>query len=156
PDEFRSNVHRGGRTSRVRLAAELERTAIRAAQILGLRVASVDLIESDAGPLVLEVNSSPGLEGIEGATGVDVVDAIVEHLEQQVPFPELDVRQQLTVSSGYGVVELVVTAGSELSGRALKDVRLRDRDIQVLSVGRNGEVFPNPRGDLVLKDDDRL
>lgn len=156
PDEFRSNVHRGGRTSRVRLAAELERTAIRAAQILGLRVAGVDLIESDAGPLVLEVNSSPGLEGIEGATGVDVADAIVEHLEQQVPFPELDVRQQLTVSSGYGVVELVVTAGSELSGRALKDVRLRDRDIQVLSVGRNGEVFPNPRGDLVLKDDDRL
>jgi ribosomal protein S6--L-glutamate ligase len=156
PDEYRSNVHRGGRTSHVRLSPELEATAISAAQILGLRVAGVDLIESDAGPLVLEVNSSPGLEGIEGATGVDVADLIVAHLEEQVHFPELDVRQRLTVTSGYGVVELLVRAGSELSGRTLSELRLRDREVQVLSVTRGSKAFPNPRGQLAIEADDRL
>jgi ribosomal protein S6--L-glutamate ligase len=156
PDEYRTNVHRGGRTYRARLPPELEATAISAAQILGLRVAGVDLIESHAGPLVLEVNSSPGLEGIEGATGVDVADRIVEHLEDQVHFPELDVRQRLTVTSGYGVVELLVRAGSELCGRALSELRLRDREVQVLSVARGGKVFPNPRGQLVVEVEDRL
>ncbi|HEY8945403.1 MAG TPA: RimK family alpha-L-glutamate ligase, partial [Polyangiaceae bacterium] len=156
PDEYRSNVHRGGRTANARLGPELERTAIRAAQILGLHVAGVDLIESKTGPLVLEVNSSPGLEGIESATGVEIAEEIVAHLEKQVLFPDLDVRQRLTVSSGYGVVELLVAAGSDLCGRALSEVRLRDRDVQVLSVERAAQVLPNPRGEFVVQDGDRL
>lgn len=156
PDEYRSNVHRGARTHGTRLAPELERTAVRATQILGLRVAGVDLIESDDGPLVLEVNSSPGLEGIESATGVDVARLIVEHLEQQVPFPELDVRQRLTVTADYGVAEVLVASGSELAGRSLADLRLRDREIQVLSIARAAQAMPNPRGAVVIEAGDRL
>ncbi len=78
--DFRSNIHRGGVGKAVRASkAEME-TAVRAAQVLGLGVAGVDLIRSKRGPLVLEVNSSPGLEGIEGATGIDVAGHIIEHV----------------------------------------------------------------------------
>src|SRR5437764_4615413 len=70
--EFRSNIHRGGTAKKVRLSAEYRRTALAAARVLGLTVAGVDLIESNEGPMVLEVNSSPGLEGVQKATGVDV------------------------------------------------------------------------------------
>ena len=68
-DEFRSNVHRGGHTEAVELDEEYQRVAVQAAQIMGLRVAGVDMLEGDDGPSVMEVNSSPGLEGIEAATG---------------------------------------------------------------------------------------
>src|SRR5205823_490725 len=67
--EFRSNMHRGGKAKKVQLAPEYRRTALAAARVLGLTVAGVDLIESDEGPMVMEVNSSPGLEGIEKTTG---------------------------------------------------------------------------------------
>ena len=78
--DFRSNLHRGGTAKAVRASrAEIE-TAVRAARVLGLGVAGVDLIRSKRGPLVLEVNSSPGLEGIEDATGVDVAGCIIEHV----------------------------------------------------------------------------
>jgi ribosomal protein S6--L-glutamate ligase len=82
--EFRSNLHRGGKAQKVRLPAEYRRTALAAARILGLRVAGVDLIESKEGPMVMEVNSSPGLEGIQTATGIDVADAIIEFIEREV------------------------------------------------------------------------
>jgi ribosomal protein S6--L-glutamate ligase len=111
-----------------------------------LHVAGVDMLEGPDGPLVLEVNASPGLEGIETATGVDVASAIVSHLEQQVQFPELDLRQRLTLKSGYGVVEFVVQNGSEFAERTLATLALRDRDVHVLSITRGGMVIPNPRG----------
>jgi ribosomal protein S6--L-glutamate ligase len=82
PGEFRSNVHRGGTASKVRLTPEERATAKRAARILGLNVAGVDLMRSNHGPVVVEVNSSPGLEGIEGASGVDVAGKIVEFIEK--------------------------------------------------------------------------
>jgi ribosomal protein S6--L-glutamate ligase len=156
PDEFRSNVHRGGRTERVRLDPQLERLALQATQILGLRVAGVDLIESDDGPLVLEVNSSPGLEGIESATGVDVAAEIVEHLEQQIPFPELDIRQRLTAAPGHGVVELVAGPGSALVGRTLRELELSARGAVVLSITRGLDVRPNPNPEFSLLAGDRL
>lgn len=80
--EFRSNIHRGGTATKLRLPVEYRRTALAAARVLGLRLAGVDLIESDDGPMVLEVNSSPGLEGIEKTTGIDVAMAIIEHVER--------------------------------------------------------------------------
>ncbi|HIM65491.1 MAG TPA: RimK family alpha-L-glutamate ligase, partial [Acidimicrobiia bacterium] len=95
-DEFRSNVHRGGTVEAVDLDADHEATAVRSAQIMGLRVAGVDMLEGRDGPLVMEVNSSPGLEGIEAATGLDVAGAIIDFVDNQVAFPELDVRQRLT------------------------------------------------------------
>src|SRR5690606_25606421 len=81
--EFRSNLHRGG-TARAAEISDVEReTAIRAARVLGLGVAGVDLPRSRRGPLVLEVNSSPGLEGIEGATGKDVAGLIIDYVVQR-------------------------------------------------------------------------
>jgi len=83
PGEFRSNVHLGGTVENYELNEQEEKSAIKAAKVLGLSVAGVDLIQSNRGPLVLEVNSSPGLEGIEKASGVDVADKIIEYLEDQ-------------------------------------------------------------------------
>jgi len=80
--EFRSNLHRGGRAEQVKLTPEERSTAVRSAKAMGLRVAGVDLLRSNHGPVVMEVNSSPGLEGIETATGVDVADKIIEFVEK--------------------------------------------------------------------------
>ena len=85
PGEFRSNVHQGGSVSKVRLTKEERRTAIKAARVLKLNVAGVDILRSDTGPKILEVNSSPGLEGIEKATGNDIAGAIIECIEANVP-----------------------------------------------------------------------
>jgi len=82
--DFRSNVHRGGRVEALELPPSYAEMAVRSAQLVGLQVAGVDLIESKEGPMVLEVNSSPGLEGIERATGVDVAAEIVKYLESKV------------------------------------------------------------------------
>jgi ribosomal protein S6--L-glutamate ligase len=82
--EFRSNLHRGGHATKFRLPPDYRKTALAAARVLGLRVAGVDLIESEDGPMVMEVNSSPGLEGIQKTTPVDVAGAIIEHLEKEV------------------------------------------------------------------------
>ncbi len=81
--EFRSNLHRGGKASVVRLTPEERSTASRAARIMGLNVAGVDLLRSNHGPVVMEVNSSPGLEGIETATDKDVADLIIQFIEKQ-------------------------------------------------------------------------
>lgn len=80
--EFRSNLHRGGTAEKIKLSPEERTTAIRSAKAMGLRVAGVDLLRSNHGPVVMEVNSSPGLEGIEAATGVDVSGKIIEFLEK--------------------------------------------------------------------------
>jgi ribosomal protein S6--L-glutamate ligase len=84
PGEFRANLHRGGSAASVELSDDERRVAIQAASALGLEVAGVDLLRSSRGPLLLEVNASPGLEGIEGSTGVDVADAIVAHCERRL------------------------------------------------------------------------
>jgi len=155
-DEFRSNVHRGGSVEKVELDADFERIAVRAAQIMGLKVAGVDLLEGDEGPLVMEVNSSPGLEGIETATKLDVAGAIVDYIDNQVAFPQIDVRERLAVSTGYGVAELVVHGDADLVGVSLGDSGLRERDIAVLTLHRGSVVIPNPSFRQVLEAEDRL
>ncbi|MBK7298561.1 MAG: RimK family alpha-L-glutamate ligase, partial [Flavobacteriales bacterium] len=80
--EFRSNLHRGGTAELIELSHEEEVSAIKAVKALGLHVAGVDMLQSDRGPLVLEVNSSPGLEGIEKATGQDIAGEIVKFIER--------------------------------------------------------------------------
>lgn len=82
PGEFRSNLHRGGSASVVKLRPDERKLAVKAAQVMGLDIAGVDIIRSNHGPLVLEVNSSPGLEGIERATGKDIAGAIIEYIEK--------------------------------------------------------------------------
>ena len=80
--DFRSNLHRGGSAELVRITPEERSTAVRSARIMGLNVAGVDLLRSNHGPVVMEVNSSPGLEGIEKATGKDVADLVIKFIEK--------------------------------------------------------------------------
>lgn len=83
PGEFRSNLHRGGSAQRIRLTPEERSTAVRSAKAVGLQVAGVDMLRSNHGPVVMEVNSSPGLEGIETTTGKDVAGQVIEFLEKR-------------------------------------------------------------------------
>ncbi|GGD81473.1 30S ribosomal protein S6--L-glutamate ligase [Planktosalinus lacus] len=82
--EFRSNLHRGGTASVIELTDEEENAAIKAARVMGLAVAGVDMLQSSRGPLILEVNSSPGLEGIEAATGKDIAKSIIRYIERSI------------------------------------------------------------------------
>jgi ribosomal protein S6--L-glutamate ligase len=84
PGEFRSNLHRGGTATEIKITAEERTTAIHAAEIMGLDVAGVDILRTSKGPMVLEVNSSPGLEGIEEATGVDIAGKIIQVVEKKI------------------------------------------------------------------------
>ncbi len=154
--EFRSNVHRGGVAEAIELDEEYQETAVRAAQITGLRVAGVDMLESADGPQVMEINSSPGLEGIEKCTGLDVAGAIIDYIAAQVDFPEIDVRQRLTVSRGYGVSEIFVPEGSNFIGKTLQATELSEQDINVLTLYRGNKVIPNPKMSRTLEPDDKL
>ncbi|WP_372794994.1 30S ribosomal protein S6--L-glutamate ligase [Lutibacter sp.] len=82
--EFRSNLHRGGTAEIIKLSIDEKNAALKAARVMGLGIAGVDLLQSARGPLILEVNSSPGLEGIEAATGVDIAGKIIHYLERHV------------------------------------------------------------------------
>ena len=154
--EFRSNVHRGGSTEAVQLDEQYERTAVQAAQIMGLRVAGVDMLEGKDGPQVMEVNSSPGLEGIEAATGVDIAGAMIDHIAEQVLFPDVDIRQRMTTKSGYGVAEFPVGRESDLAGKTIADTGLRDRECLVLSITRGGNIIPAPHGSQEVLPNDVL
>ena len=154
--EFRSNVHRGGLTEPVVLDEVYRNTAVRAAQILGLRVAGVDLLESKSGPQIIEVNSSPGLEGIERCTQLDIAGAIIDYIAAQVNFPDIDLRQRLTVSRGYGVAEIHIPEGSDHIGKSIGNSGLRDKDIIVLTLNRGTNVIPNPRSQRLIEAGDRL
>jgi len=154
--EFRSNLHRGGLTEPVSLDALYRETAVRAAQIMGLRVAGVDLLEGKDGPQVVEVNSSPGLEGIEACTQLDIAGSIIDYIAAQINFPEIDLRQRLTVSRGYGVAEIYIPGGSEYIGKTIQESRIRDKDITVLTLYRGTSVIPNPRSSRQFEAGDRI
>ncbi len=154
--EFRSNVHRGGLTEAVVLDETYAETAVRAAQILGLKVAGVDMLEGKDGPQIMEINSSPGLEGIEKCTQLDIAGAIIDFIAAQVDFPEIDLRQRLTVSRGYGVTEIHIPEGSIHIGKTIQESGLREKDINALTLYRGTKVIPNPRSDRVLESEDRL
>ncbi len=154
--EFRSNIHRGGFAEPVDLDENYCATAVRSAQIMGLHVAGVDMLEGKNGPEVMEINSSPGLEGIEGATKLDIAGAIMDYMANQVVFPEIDLRQRLTVSRGYGVVEINIPAGSKYEGVAINQSSLAESDANILTLYRGTTVIPNPRAERVLEAGDRL
>jgi ribosomal protein S6--L-glutamate ligase len=154
--EFRSNVHRGGIAEPIELDEQYAETAVRCAQILGLRVAGVDMLEGKNGPQVMEVNSSPGLEGIESCTELDVAGAVIDYIAAQVDFPEIDLRQRLTVSKGYGVTEIFIPEGSKFIGQTINETRLDESDINVLTLYRDSKVIPNPRSGRVLEPGDKL
>jgi ribosomal protein S6--L-glutamate ligase len=154
--EFRSNVHRGGIAEPVTLDETYQNTAVRAAQIMGLRVAGVDMLEGKNGPEVMEINSSPGLEGIESATRLDIAGSIIDYLASIVNFPEIDVHQRLTVSRGYRVVEVAIPEGSVYVGKTLQESGFQENDINILTLHRGTTVIPNPLVTRRLEPGDRL
>ena len=154
--EFRSNVHRGGIAEPVTLDEEYSETAVRAAQIMGLRVAGVDMLEGKEGPQIMEVNSSPGLEGIEECTQLDIAGTIIDYIAARINFPEIDLRQRLTVSRGYGVAEISIPEGSDYIGKTILESGLREKDILVLTLNRETSVIPNPRPQRQIETGDRL
>jgi len=154
--EFRSNVHLGATTEQIDITPEYEQAALKAAHIMGLRVTGVDLLESDTGPQILEVNSSPGLQGIEAATHIDIADSIISYIEQQVQFPEIDLREKLSLSKGYSLVEIPVIKGSELLGQKISETRLKELGVNILSIVRDGITIPVPTEDEMLYSGDIL
>lgn len=154
--EFRSNVHRGGTTVQVDLDDAYKETAIRATRLMHLGVAGVDMLESSEGPQVMEVNSSPGMEGIETCTKIDVAGAIIDYIAAKVDYPEIDFYQRLAVSRGHGVAEINIPEGSEYVGKSLMNSGLREKGINVLTLHRSGMVIPNPKSERSLEANDRL
>ncbi len=154
--EFRSNVHRGGRVEAVHLEPAYERTAVRAAQIIGLRVAGVDMLEGVEGPVIMEVNSSPGLEGIEAASKVDVAGAIIDYTEENQRFGDPDIRQRLSFARGYVVAEFTIAPRTQLVGKTLADTGLKERGIVVMNISRGSQAIPAPTGEDGIQAGDTL
>lgn len=154
--EFRSNVHRGGVAEAIDLDPVYAEAAVRAAQIMGLRVCGVDMLEAKSGPQIMEVNSSPGLEGIEGATGLDIAGEVIDYIAGEVKFPDIDIRQRLTISRGYSVADIHINDGSSFVGKSIAETGLRDLDVVVLTLKRKGMVTSNPKISRVLEADDTL
>ena len=154
--EFRSNVHRGGIAQAITLDPAYEKAAVRAAQIMGLKVCGVDMLEGKDGPQIMEINSSPGLEGIEGATGLDIAGEVIDFICSQADMPEIDVRQRLTVSRGYGVTDITIPEGSKFIGQTIEQTGLREQDVVVLTLKRGDSVISNPKSSRELEPDDTL
>jgi len=102
------------------------------------------------------INSSPGLEGIEGCTNLDIAGAFIDYISAQVDYPEIDLRQRLTVRKGYGVTEIYIPPGSEYVGKKIELSGLEEKEINVLTLHRGEEVLPNPKSQTILKENDRL
>ncbi|MBK1791963.1 RimK family alpha-L-glutamate ligase [Persicirhabdus sediminis] len=154
--EFRSNVHRGGLATAITLDPDYEKAAVRAAQIMGLKVCGVDMLEGKDGPQIMEINSSPGLEGIEGATGLDIAGEVIDFICDQSNMPEIDLRQRLTVSRGYGVTDITIHEGSMFIGKTIGETGLRDQDVVILTLKRGDSVISNPKSTRLLEANDTL
>ncbi|MEE2759453.1 MAG: RimK family alpha-L-glutamate ligase [Candidatus Thermoplasmatota archaeon] len=154
--EFRSNYHLGGSVENVDLPADYARIACKAARLLGLDIAGVDLLESARGPLLLEVNSSPGLEGIEKATGINVAGHIMSHVVEAHAFTPVDLNQLLSNKEGYGTLSLKVRRYPELIGRTIRDLMTQDEDGSIAAIARAGAHIWNPSPDITLREADEL
>ena len=152
--EFRSNYHLNGTVEPVEISDEYAEIACRAARLLGLNIAGVDLLEGNDGPLVLEVNSSPGLEGIEKASGVNVAGAIIDYVVSESNFTEVNVDQLLKTVPGQGVVSLHMKNLPPLVGSKISD--LFRGDIPVFAISRLGDLIWNPDNNLQVRFHDIL
>jgi ribosomal protein S6--L-glutamate ligase len=154
--EFRSNFHLGGSVEAVDLPEDFARIACKAARLLGLDIAGVDLLESNRGPLLLEVNSSPGLEGIEKATGVNVAGHIMNHVMEAHAFTSVDLDQLLSTKESHGTLSLKVRRYPELVGRRLGDLMTFDDDGMVAAISRAGAHIWQPDHNIILREADEL
>ena len=152
--EFRSNYHLNGTVEKVEISEEFEQQAVRAARVLGLNIAGVDLLEGNNGPLVLEVNSSPGLEGIEKASGVNVAGKIIDYVTSEAAFSEVDLDQLLRTVPGSGVISLQLRNHPLMVGKKISDLFIYDDDVPLIALSRDSNVIWNPKLDTQLRYDD--
>lgn len=152
--EFRSNFHLNGTVERVDLPPEYEEAACRAARVLGLNIAGVDLLEGRDGPLVLEVNSSPGLEGIEKASGVNVAAHIVDYALEETAFSDVDLDQLLRTVPGEGVLSLQLRNHPKLVGQRIEQLFKPGATIPVFALSRENQLIWNPTQEIQLRYND--
>jgi len=152
--EFRSNYHLNGTVEKVELSSEFEEQACRAARVLGLNIAGVDLLEAENGPLVLEVNSSPGLEGIEKASGVNVAGEIIDYVMSETAFSEVDLDQLLRTVPGSGVLSLQLRNHPTMVGNKIADLFKSAHEIPVFALSRENKLVWNPDSEIQLRYDD--
>ena len=152
--EFRSNYHLNGTVEKVEISEEYAEVACRAARVLGLNVAGVDLLEGNDGPLVLEVNSSPGLEGIEKASGVNVAGAIIDYVISESDFSEVNVDQLLKTIPGQGVLSVHLRNHPHLIGSPIGEIF--KVEIPVFALSRAGDLIWNPDPEVQLRFGDSL
>ena len=152
--EFRSNYHLNGTVEKVELNPDFEEQACRAARVLGLHIAGVDLLEANSGPLVLEVNSSPGLEGIEKASGVNVAGEIIDYVMNETTFSEVDLDQLLRTVPGSGVLSLQLRNHPAMVGKKIADLFKSTYEIPVFALSRDHKLVWNPDYEIQLRYDD--
>jgi ribosomal protein S6--L-glutamate ligase len=152
--EFRSNYHLNGTVENVEINEEYAEVACRAARVLGLNVAGVDLLEGNNGPLVLEVNSSPGLEGIEKSSGVNVAGAIIDYVVSESDFSEVNVDQLLRTIPGQGVLSVHLRNHPHLIGSPISEIF--KGEIPVFALSRASDLIWNPEPDIQLRFGDSL
>ncbi len=152
--EFRSNYHLNGTVEKVELNPDFEEQACRAARVLGLHIAGVDLLEANSGPLVLEVNSSPGLEGIEKASGVNVAGEIIDYVMNETTFSEVDLDQLLRTVPGSGVLSLQLRNHPAMVGKKIADLFKSTHEIPVFALSRDHKLVWNPDYEIQLRYDD--
>ena len=152
--EFRSNYHLNGTVEKVEISSEFEQQAVRAARVLGLNIAGVDLLEGNNGPLVLEVNSSPGLEGIEKASGINVAGEIIDYVMSEAAFSEVDLDQLLRTVPGSGVISLQLRNHPSMVGKMISDLFTYDNDVPLIALSRDSNLIWNPRLETQLRYDD--
>ena len=152
--EFRSNYHLNGTVEKVEISSEFEQQAVRAARVLGLNIAGVDLLEGNNGPLVLEVNSSPGLEGIEKASGINVAGEIIDYVMSEAAFSEVDLDQLLRTVPGSGVISLQLRNHPSMVGKKISDLFIYDNDVPLIALSRDSNLIWNPKLETQLRYDD--
>ncbi len=152
--EFRSNFHLGGQVESIELKEEYAKVAIRAANLLGIEVGGVDLLEGRNGPILLEVNSSPGLEGIEKASKVNVAGKIIDMISKRHKIQSTNLQDVIHRHSGHGALTVRIKDWPEFIGRRIRDVRMEDS--RALTVLRGRNYIWSPDEDLVLQPNDEL
>ena len=155
-DEFRSNFHLGAAVESIDLPDRYAKVARRATRLLGLSIAGVDILKGHCGPVLLEVNSSPGLEGIEAASGVNVARLVIEHCMEITGAPEVRVEELLRSKPGHGVLSFDVGHHPWHIGRTLSAVFSDLPEVPVFALDRRGDHIWRPRASMKLRDGDRL
>ncbi len=153
--EFRSNFHLNGTVESVDLSPEYEEVALRAARVLGLNIAGVDLLEGKNGPLVLEINSSPGLEGIEMASGINVAEKIIDFLEEDAQFAKVSMDQLLLTVPGHGILPIHLVNHPWLVGEKINNI-FNDSETPAFALSRSRQLVWNPDYNLRLRYNDIL